>query len=60
MKDYKEIVNARKLLALGDEATLEDIKNSYRKLSLKYHPDRCKDDKKEVLSRNVSKDITCQ
>ena len=55
MKDYKEIVDAKKLLALGDEATLEDIKNTYRKLSLKCNPDRCKDDKKKYCQEMFQK-----
>jgi DnaJ-class molecular chaperone len=47
MADFKQIDEARKLLGLSEYATLEDIQNDYRKLSLKYHPDRCKDNKKE-------------
>jgi len=45
--DFKQIDEARKLLGLGEEANLDEIKTVFRKLSLKYHPDRCKDrDKK--------------
>ena len=47
MADFKEIDEARKLMELGEHTTLEEIKKSYRKLSLKYHPDRCKDKKKK-------------
>ena len=47
MADYKDIDEARKILGLGEFASLEEIKNSYRKLSRKYHPDRCKENKKE-------------
>ncbi len=43
---YKEIEQARKILGLEEEATLKEIRGLYRKLSLKYHPDRCKGDKK--------------
>jgi len=46
MADFKKIDEARKMLDLSEEATLEEIKTVYHKLSLKYHPDRCKDDKK--------------
>jgi len=28
------------LLEINEDATMEEIKKSYRKLSLKYHPDR--------------------
>jgi len=48
MANFKKIDEARKLLGLDKEATLKEIKAAYRKLSLEYHPDRCKDhDKKE-------------
>ena len=48
MADFRQIDQARKLLGLGEEAGIEEIKEAYRDLSLKYHPDRCKDqDKKE-------------
>lgn len=39
--NYKKVQWARKTLQLPEEATLNEIKRSYKKLSLKYHPDRC-------------------
>lgn len=45
MADFSEIDKSRKVLGLGKTATLKEIKKVYRKLSLKYHPDRCKDKK---------------
>ncbi len=36
---WQEIEAARELLQLRDEASQIDIKNSYRRLSKKYHPD---------------------
>jgi len=62
MADFKQIDEARRLLGLSEEATLEEIKEAFRKLSLKYHPDRCKDkDKKnceEMIKKiNQAKDI---
>lgn len=36
---FKEIDEARNMLELGEETTLNEIKESYRKLAQKYHPD---------------------
>lgn len=37
---FKDIDNARKILDLGDIASIEDIKDNHRKFILEYHPDR--------------------
>lgn len=48
MPEFKDIDKARKLLGLGDYATLEEIKEAYKKLAVKYHPDKCEEvDKKK-------------
>ncbi len=48
MTDSKKIDKARKTLKLRENATIPEIKEAYRRLSLKYHPDKCKDkDKKK-------------
>ena len=39
---FKDIDRARKILGLRKTATLEEIKDVYRALSKKYHPDTCK------------------
>ncbi|RJO63628.1 MAG: J domain-containing protein [Candidatus Omnitrophota bacterium] len=62
MADFKQIDEARQLLGLGEDASLEEIKEAYRDLSFKYHPDSCKEpDKKrceEVFKKiNHAKDI---
>jgi len=44
---FKDIDEARKILGLGETATLSEIKGAYRKLSLKYHPDKCADENKQ-------------
>jgi len=40
MADFDEIEEARKLLGLGEAATLKEIKSAYRRMSHRYHPDR--------------------
>jgi len=47
MADFKQIDEARKILGLGEEASIEEIKEAFRALCLKYHPDRCKDQGKK-------------
>jgi preprotein translocase subunit Sec63 len=38
--DFNDIDEARKVLGLGEAATLKEIKSAYRKLSHRYHPDK--------------------
>ena len=62
MADFEQIDAARELLGLDEEAGIEEIKEAFRNLSFRYHPDRCKDkDKKyceEMLKKiNQAKDI---
>ena len=40
MASFLEIDQARKILGLGDAATLKEIKGTYRRLAHRYHPDR--------------------
>lgn len=40
MVRFEEIDKARKLLGLWDRATLKEIKQAYRKMAFRYHPDR--------------------
>ncbi|MBC8231036.1 GvpL/GvpF family gas vesicle protein [bacterium] len=37
---FELIDNARKMLGLGEEATMTEIQDAYRKLATEYHPDR--------------------
>ncbi len=36
-----EVESARKLLGLGEEASIRDVESAFRRLALEYHPDRC-------------------
>ena len=51
MADFEQIDGARKLLGLDNTATMEEIKNAYRGLALKYHPDKCKGNKKKSAKK---------
>jgi hypothetical protein len=53
--DFRQIDNARRLLGLDEESTLDDIKKAYRNLSLKYHPDRCKEQEKKNCQEMLKK-----
>ncbi|MBL7132184.1 MAG: DnaJ domain-containing protein [Candidatus Omnitrophica bacterium] len=55
MADFKQIDEARRLLGLDETADIEEIKQSYRELSLKYHPDRCKGKKKKQCEEMFKK-----
>jgi DnaJ-class molecular chaperone len=40
MADFNKIEEARKLLGLGEAATLKEIKRAYRTLAHRHHPDK--------------------
>jgi len=40
MANFLEIDEARKILGLGEAATLREIKMAYRRLARRYHPDQ--------------------
>jgi len=44
---YEEVQKARKLLGLGECATLSEIKEAFRKMAKKYHPDKCQENREE-------------
>ena len=55
MANFKEIDEARKLLGIEETATLKEIKNAYRKLAFKHHPDKCKDEEKKECEEMFKK-----
>ena len=57
MADFRQIDEARRLLDLGEAATMKEIKEAYRRVSIRYHPDKCKDKGKarcEELMKKVN------
>jgi DnaJ-class molecular chaperone len=55
MSNFKEIDSARKILGLGEEASIKEIREVYRSLSLQYHPDRCRGKGKEDCKEQFKK-----
>jgi len=45
---FEEIDKARKILELGEKDGKEEIKNRYRKLMKKYHPDKTPETQKHL------------
>ena len=40
MARFEEIDEARRLLGLGEAATMKEIRQAYRRMAFHYHPDR--------------------
>ncbi|MBN1526416.1 MAG: DnaJ domain-containing protein [Candidatus Omnitrophica bacterium] len=55
MIDFQQIDRARKILELGEDATMEEVKDAYRRLCLKYHPDRCGEKEKKHCEEMMKK-----
>lgn len=55
MADYNKVDKAREILGLGNRATIPEIKEAYRRLSVKYHPDKCKDQDKRKCEEQFKK-----
>ncbi|MBN1687500.1 MAG: DnaJ domain-containing protein [Candidatus Omnitrophica bacterium] len=50
---FEQIDQARKILDLDESATLKEIKEAYRHLASKYHPDRCRKSKLKICERKI-------
>ncbi len=54
---YHEIMQARELLELPEQASWEDIKTRYRTLIKTWHPDQCKDEQDRVKYNEMTTKI---
>ncbi len=54
--NYHDLCQAKELLHLSDTATMKEIKDSYRALMSRWHPDKNSDDKEQC--EEMSKKIT--
>ncbi len=50
---YEDIDQARKTLGLEEKESIKNIKKKYRKLALKYHPDKCKSGQREECEKKI-------
>ena len=57
MIKFEELDEARKLIGIGQRASIKEIKSAFRSISLKYHPDTCKkkSDVCEKMMRKLNK-----
>ena len=53
MDKYDRITNAREILGLNETETLTSIKDKYKRLVKRYHPDVCKLNPKESKKKTV-------
>lgn len=53
MASFEEIDEARRLLGLGEAATLKEIKQAYRKMAFRHHPDTGREapEHQEIMKR---------
>jgi preprotein translocase subunit Sec63 len=55
MLDFKKLEEARKILGLNEEATLEEIKEAYHKKAKKFHPDKYPHEKRKECEEMTKK-----
>ena len=54
---FRDIDDARKILDLNKTASIEDVKNNYRRLLLEFHPDRHNNSPDKKIFEEKSKEI---
>ena len=54
---FQDIDDARKILDLQKTASIEDVKNNYRRLLLEFHPDRHNNSPDKKIFEEKSKEI---
>jgi DnaJ-class molecular chaperone len=61
MVTYREIIMAKELLDLPEQASLKEIKAHYRRLLRQWHPDRCREDieKCEEMTGRITSAYAC-
>ena len=50
---FEEIDKARKVLGLGEKATLVEVKSAHRALSKKWHPDKCEKKEQKICHEKM-------
>jgi len=54
MAKFEEIDSARKLLGLGDAASLKEIKQAYREMAFRHHPDTGEEGQDEEMMKKLN------
>jgi len=55
MANFEQIDEARKLLGLGEFASLKQVKAAYKRAANRYHPDKCKDENMAMCDEMMKK-----
>ena len=57
MNQFGKICNARIVLEIPEQTTIEEIRASYKSLIKKWHPDRCGKEHKETYTKKTTRII---